>query len=161
MRIEKSETIKAGLRAGFQSGHSKMAARKCYGYDSGSDGKLMINQEEAAVVAWIFQWYLAGDSLGRIAAGLEKQNIASPTGKPKWNREAIDKLLSNEKYVGQVLLQKTISTGASQIKNDGICNRYLYSEHHSAIISDEVFNKVQAEKLRRSNQKGLSFSPLP
>lgn len=105
MRIEKSETIKAGLRAGFQSGHSKMAARKCYGYDSGSDGKLMINQEEAAVVAWIFQWYLAGGSLGKIAAGLEKQNIASPTGKPKWNREAIDKLLSNEKYIGQVLLR--------------------------------------------------------
>jgi len=83
-----------------------MAARKCYWYDSSSDGKLMINLAEAAVVAWIFQWYLAGDNLGKIAVGLEKQNIASPTGKPKWNREAIDKLLSNEKYIGKFCFRK-------------------------------------------------------
>ena len=57
--------------------------------------------DEAKVVSWIFERYLAGDSLGKIAAGLERQGILSPTGKPKWNREAIDKLLSNEKYTGR------------------------------------------------------------
>lgn len=55
---------------------------------------------------WIFERYLAGDSLGEIAAGLAKHGILSSTGKPRWNREAIDKLLSNEKYTGRVLLQK-------------------------------------------------------
>ena len=93
--IQKSEAIKNGLRKGFQNGSSKMAKRKCYGYTINSDGELEINPDEAKVVSWIFERYLVGDSLGKIAAGLEEQGILSPTGKPRWNREAIDKLLSN------------------------------------------------------------------
>ena len=148
--IQKSEAIKAGLRKGFQDGESKMARRKCYGYDIGPDGKLVVNSDEAAVVHWIFDRYLSGDSLGKIATGLERQGIPSPTGRPKWNREAIDKLLSNEKYTGRVLLQKTISTGAAQIENDGLMDRYLYTGTHEAIISDEIFIAVQQEKLTRT-----------
>ncbi|WP_300586167.1 recombinase family protein, partial [uncultured Oscillibacter sp.] len=101
----------------------------------------------------IFERYLAGDSLGKIAAGLERQGIPSPTGKPRWNREAIDKLLSNEKYTGRVLLQKTISTGAVQIENNGLMARYLYTDAHEAIISDEMFMAVQREKLGRSMER--------
>ena len=111
-----------------------------------------MNPDEAQVVCWIFERYLAGDSLGKIATGLEKQGILSPTGKPRWNREAIDKLLSNEKYTGRVMLQKTISTGAVQIENDGLMGRYLYTGTHEAIISDEMFMAVQYEKLSRSKE---------
>ena len=150
--IQKSEAIKNGLRKGFQDGSSKMAHRKCYGYEVGPDGKLTVNPEEAKVVNWIFEQYLAGNSLGKIAAGLEKQGITSPTGKPRWNREAIDKLLSNEKYTGRVLLQKTVSTGAVQIENNGLMERYLYTGTHEAIITDELFMAVQQEKLSRSNE---------
>ena len=150
--IQKSEAIKAGLRKGFQDGSSKMARRKCYGYEVGPDGDLTVNPDEAQVVCWIFERYLAGDSLGKIAAGLERQGILSPTGKPRWNREAIDKLLSNEKYTGRVMLQKTISTGAVQIENDGLMERYLYAGTHEAIISDEMFIAVQQEKLSRSKE---------
>ena len=150
--IEKSESIRAGLRRGFQDGTSKMAQRKCYGYNIGANGELVINPDEAAVVRWIFDRYLNGDSLGKIATGLEEQGIPSPTGKPKWNREALNKLLSNEKYTGRVLLQKTISTGGAQIKNDGFMERYLYSDSHEAIISDETFRDVQQKKLQRTNQ---------
>ena len=150
--IQKSEAIKAGLRKGFQDGSSKMARRKCYGYEVGPDGDLTVNPDEAQVVCWIFERYLAGDSLGKIAAGLERQGIPSPTGRPKWNREAIDKLLSNEKYTGRVLLQKTVSTGAAQIENDGLMERYLYTGSHEAIISDEMFMAVQQEKLSRSKE---------
>ena len=150
--IQKSEAIKNGLQKGFQDGSSKMAKRKCFGYDVGSDGELAINPEEAQVVCWIFEQYLAGNSLGKIAAGLEKQGIPSPTGKPRWNREAIDKLLSNEKYTGRVMLQKTVSTGAVQIENDGLMDRYLYTETHKAIISDKMFMAVQQEKLSRSKE---------
>ena len=117
-----------------------------------SDGELEINPDEAKVVSWIFERYLAGDSLGKIAAGLERQGISSPTGRPRWNREAIDKLLSNEKYTGRVILQKTISTGAVQIENDGLMERYLYAGTHEAIISDEMFIAVQQEKLSRSKE---------
>lgn len=150
--IEKSESIRAGLRRGFQDGTSKMAQRKCYGYNIGANGELVINPDEAAVVRWIFDRYLNGDSLGKIATGLEEQGIPSPTGKPKWNREALNKLLSNEKYTGRVLLQKTISTGGAQIKNDGFMERYLYSDSHEAIISDEIFRDAQQKKLQRTNQ---------
>jgi len=150
--IQKSDAIKAGLRKGFQDGSSKMARRKCYGYEVGLNGDLTVNPDEAQVVRWIFERYLAGDSLGKIAAGLERQGILSPTGKPRWNREAIDKLLSNEKYTGRVMLQKTISTGAVQIENDGLMERYLYAGTHEAIISDEMFTAVQQEKLSRSKE---------
>ena len=160
--IQKSEAIKAGLRKGFQDGSSKMARRKCYGYEVGPDGELTVNPDEAQVVCWIFERYLAGDSLGKIAAGLERQGILSPTGKPRWNREAIDKLLSNEKYTGRVILQKTISTGAVQIENNGLTERYLYTGSHEAIISDEMFIAVQQEKLKRTrdpeNTNAMSFA---
>lgn len=156
--IQKSEAIKTGLRKGLQDGTSKMAQRKCYGYDVRPNGELVINRNEAAVVCWIFEHNLSGDSLGKIAAGLVEHGIPSPTGKPKWNREAINKLLSNEKYTGRVLLQKTISAGGSQVRNDGFMDRYLYTGTHKAIISDEIFTAAQQEKLSRpqdSNGKGL------
>ena len=148
--IQKGEAIKTGLRKGFQDGSSKMARRKCYGYEVGPDDELAVNPDEAKVVCWIFGQYLSGNSLGKIAVGLEQQGILSPTGRSKWNREAIDKLLSNEKYTGRVLLQKTVSTGAVQIENDGLMEWYLYTGSHEAIISDELFRKVQQEKLKRT-----------
>lgn len=160
--IQKSEAIKSGLRKDFQDGSSKMEKRKCYGYTINSDGELEINPDEAKVVSWIFERYLASDSLGKIAAGLERQGILSPTGKSKWNREAIDKLLSNEKYTGRVLLQKTLSTGVVQIKNNGLVDRYLYTEAHEAIISDEIFMAVRQEKVKRAknpeNMIGMSLT---
>ena len=150
--IQKSDAIKAGLRKGFQDGSSKMARRKCYRYTVSQDGELKINPDESKVVCWIFERYLTGDSLGKISAGLERLGIPSPTGKPRWNREAIDKLLSNEKYAGRVLLQKTINTGAAQIENDGLMERYLYTDTHEAIILDEMFIEVQQEKLSWSKE---------
>ena len=62
----KSESIKASLRQGFQDGSSKLAKRKGYGYTVRSDGQLAINSDEAEVVCWIFERYLAGDSLGKL-----------------------------------------------------------------------------------------------
>ena len=150
--IQKSEAIKKGLRKGFQDGSAKMAHRKCYGYEIDPDGELIVNPEEAKVVNWIFEQYLAGDSLGKIAKGLEQQGILSPTCIAKWNRDAINKLLSNEKYTGRILLQKTISTGAVQIENNGLMERYLYTNSHEAIISDEMFMAVQQEKFNRSKE---------
>lgn len=95
---------------------------------------------------------------------MEKQGVLSPAGKPRWNREAIDKLLSNEKYTGRVMLQKTISTGAVQIENDGLMERYLYAGTHEAIIADEMFMAVQQEKLKRTknleNKIAMNFTFL-
>ena len=106
----------------------------------------MVNEEEAAVVRWMFEQYAAGKSLGKIADSLARQHIQSPTRKPKWNREAIDKLLANEKYTGRVLLQKTVNGW----DNAGEEKRYLYNSKHEAIITDELFRTVQSERLCRS-----------
>ena len=65
-QVEKSDHIKAGIQKGFQDGTSKMAKRRCYGYDTALDGTLTINHNEAKVVIWIFERYLQGDSLGEI-----------------------------------------------------------------------------------------------
>ncbi len=157
--IQKSEAIKNSLRKGFQDGSSKLAHRKCYRYEFGSNGELVVNPNEAKVVCWIFEQYLAGNSLWEIAAGLEKQNVPSPTGKSRWNRETIDKLLSNEKYTGRVLLQKTVSTGAVQIENNGLMDRYLYTGTYEAIISDKMFMAVQQEKLSRSKESNPPAKP--
>ena len=75
---------------------------------------------------------------------------------PKWNREAIDKLLSNEKYTGRVLLQKT----ADGKDNAGYEERYLYHDTHEAIISDDLFRAVQEERLQRSRnpEKTIAMS---
>ena len=146
----KSSKIKKALRHGFLDGTSKLADRKCYGYNRTTDGSLIINQQEAEIVKWIFESYCGGNSLGKIAKALEEHGIPSPKGKGKWNREAISKLLSNEKYVRSVLLQKTMSEDGYQVKNQGELGRVLIRNHHPAIVTREVFEAVQRTKLERS-----------
>lgn len=111
-----------------------MANRVGYGYDIRCNGELVINEAEAKAARWIFDRYLAGDRLGMIAAGLKQQGMNSPTCKPKWNREAITRLLSNEKYIGSVLLQKMVSVYGIQLENDGEQDQVWIKGHHEAII---------------------------
>ncbi|MFT8872915.1 MAG: recombinase family protein [Sporolactobacillus sp.] len=146
----KSNQIKDALRKSFKEGTSKLAYRKCYGYRQTPDGALAIVPQEAEVVVWIFEHYLSGSSFGKIAKALEAKQILSPSGNSKWNREAISKLLSNEKYIGNVLLQKTVSFAGYQMKNEGDVDQVLIQSHHPAIISPELFEAVQSEKLERS-----------
>lgn len=150
MTTLKELTIKGGIREGFKEGTSKMAERPCYGYTKSEDGSLTIHEAEAEIVRWIFERYLADDSLGKIVDGLAAQGVLSPTGNAKWNRQAIDKLLSNEKYIGCALLQKTVTEGGQQIRNSGQANRYLYQNNNPAIISLDTFKAAQEEKLNHS-----------
>ncbi len=153
----KSEIISEGLRQSFRNTNCKMANRRCYGYDISPNGDLTVNQAEAEVVRWIFGRYLAGDSFGKIAVGLERQGVLSPARKVKWNREAISKLLSNEKYTGSVLLQKTMSFAGTQFPNDGELEMILIKNHHEAIISDEDFERTQQMKNERSKNQMQDF----
>lgn len=148
--MNKSIEIKTALRNQFKEGTSRMAKRVCYGYSQDENGDLIINEAETKIVKWIFESYPSGYSLGRIANELYKNGIKSPTGRDKWNREAIDKMLSNEKYLGIVLLQKTFSIMGTQFENKGISDKYLTRNSHSGIISIELFKKVQEAKVIRS-----------
>lgn len=150
----RSENIKWGLQSGFALGKSGLANRICYGYKKDENGNLTIDCEKAEVVKLIFKLYLEGYSLNGICKELFKRRISSPTGKAVWTSCAFDKILSNEKYTGNVLLQKTFVSdvfSVKQSKNNGEKTQYLYKNNHTAIIDYEVFEAVCDEKKKRSN----------
>jgi len=136
----RSDNIKWGIKQKAAQGTSKLYDRKCYGYDHDENGKLIINEEQAAVVRKIFNWYLGGLSINGIIKELEKQTIKSPTGKDRWNKRSLEVMLSNEKYKGVVRLFDN--------KSDV---QYLSSDNHPAIITEEIFTAVQKAKADRSN----------
>lgn len=139
--IEKSESIKTGLGQGFQDGSSKIARRKCYGYKVSGNGGLIINSDEAQIVRWIFEQYLSGDSLGKIAAGLEQHGVCSPSGKPKWNREAIDKLLSNEKLPQLKIIASWIGIFTPMLMRSLSLMRFSWQCRRKRSIDPEIMKK--------------------
>jgi len=137
----RSENIKWGIKKKVEQGTSKLSDRKCYGYDSDENGKLVVNEEQAAVVQRIFNLYLGGKSVSGILKELENQGIKSPTGKDKWNKRTVELTLTKRKYIGE----------AELLKSDDNSTYYLVSDNNPAIISKEVFEAVQKRKTQRSN----------
>lgn len=149
-----SAAIKWGMKRRFESGESKFYGRKCYGYNKSEIGNLIINNEQATVVESIFNLYLSGYSVDMIIAELENSNIKSPKSKDKWSKRTVQKILTNEKYIGNVILGKTYTDtypGNKQRINNGAQDKYLMKNNHEHIISDEVFEKVQEAIRIRSN----------
>ncbi|UQT46794.1 recombinase family protein [Flavonifractor plautii] len=128
----------------------------CYGYKVTSEGKLVAYPTEAIIVFHIFERFADGDSLGKIAASLARMKVKSPTGKELWTRETISKILSNEKYVGDVILGKTQVQNGVQVKMVDHTSQTVINGHHEAIISRELFDIVQQEKAHRSRLKSHS-----
>ncbi len=150
----KSDNIRMGLKMRAMTGTSGLYRRRCYGYCKDTDGSLKIDPEEAKVVQTIYKIYLEGASINKIVTYLMGQGVKSPTGKEKWYSRTVDEILSNEKYIGDVILVKSFSPdgiGGKRIKNMGYAEKYKMERSHSAIISRETFEAVQAEKKRRSN----------
>lgn len=81
--------------------------RKCFGYSHNEYSELIVNDAEAIVVRRIFNLYLKGYSVDRIMKDLAAHHINSPTGKEKWSKRSIQHMLTNEKYIGSVILGKT------------------------------------------------------
>ena len=105
------------------------------------NGDLVINEEQAAIVRLIFDLYLGGKSILGIVKELKERGIKSPTGKDNWPKRSIEEMLSNEKYIGIAVVNVDGEEG--QI--------YKLNNSHPAIISNEIFDAVQEEKLKRSN----------
>jgi len=158
LMLNHSTIIKEAHKERIKNGTSKLGKRVCYGYSQNENGELMINPNEALTVMWIFESYLSGYSLGKIANELFERGVKSPTGKDKWNREAIDKLLSNEKYIGSVLLRKTVTVLGTQVYNKGLTDRYFTTNTHPAIINIEQFRDVQNVKLERSRGNNMEIN---
>ena len=107
----------------------------------GKDGSLVINEEQAAIVRKVFDWYLEGYTVLKIIKKLEIEQVPTATGKSKWSKKAIENMLVNYKYVGSVYLEDSLNKEQA----------YLIKNHHPAIISEEVFDTVQKAMKDRSN----------
>lgn len=115
--------------------------------------------EEAKIVRHIFKMYLEGSSIDQIKQYLENNHIKTVQGKDFWKKTVIRHMLQNEKYVGDVLYQKTFTTDCISKRtkiNHGEKAKYLVSNNHPAIIDRETFKAVQAEMVRRSNKRKTS-----
>ena len=133
----KSYSIRWGHRTRFRDGSSKFYNRKCYGYCNDDNGNLIIVPEEAAVVKNIYDWKASGLTLSDIARKLMNENIDAPRGGKTWRAETVSRILKNEKYYGDVCLQKTYIADyftGKQIPNRGECNCYICEKHHEAIV---------------------------
>lgn len=148
-----SENIKWSYARQFQNGRVIVNHKRFLGYDKDENGELIINEEEAKVVRRIFNEYLSGLSFQKIAQGLERDKVKTGAGKTKWWDSSVERILGNEKYYGNVILQKTYTVDFlthKRVKNDGIVPQYLIENNHEPIISKEVFDLVQAERERRA-----------
>lgn len=124
------------------------------GYTKDEAGNLIIDGEEAKVVRRIFREYLEGASFRDIANGLERDKVKTGGKKYKWHLSTIQGILQNEKYMGDALLQKTITTDfieKTRIKNDGTVPQYYVKDSQEAIIPRDIFTQVQEEMIRRAN----------
>lgn len=151
---DRSGAVKWGIHTGFRLGHSKFADKVCYGYKKDEDGKLNIDESQAKIVQDIFSLYLEENSLRKIVDKLRESGIVSPTGKENWTPTAIRKILSNEKYTGDVILQKTYVKDIlnhTQVVNDAQLTKYMYENNNPPIISKDLFEQVQKLMCHRSN----------
>ena len=147
-----SENIQWGFQRKFEKGDIFIKYKNFMGYTC-VDEEMVIVPEEAEVVKKIFELYLKGLSFGQIKAYLESMDIKTVTGNEHWDTTTIQKMLKNEKYKGDTRLQKSYTedfmTG-KKVKNTGQRHSYYVSNSHPAIVSSEVFDKVQEEMNRRS-----------
>ena len=122
-------------------------------------GEPYIIPEEAEIVRKIFNMYLDGASVVQIKAFLEGNGIKTRQRKDEWSTDTIRKMLQNEKYVGDVIYQKTFRTdpiSKRTVINRGEKEKYLVSNNHPAIIDRDTFVQVQTEIARRSSKRKTS-----
>lgn len=148
-----SENVRWGLKHHAENGTSKLYNKPYYGYRQNDDGELEIVEEEAAIVRRVFTMYLSGFSIVKIKAALEADHIPSPTGKEQWSKHTLEFMLTNTKYHGTAVIFKTHTSGyrAKRRTNDGEVDKYAAKGNNEPIIPEEMFNRAQEERSRRSN----------
>ncbi len=152
-----SENCTWGQRKRFADGKVTVPFRRFLGYDRGQDGNLIVNEEQALTVKLIYKLFLEGLAPHSIAKYLTEHGILSPGGKSVWNAGAVKSILTNEKYKGDALLQKSYTVDFLTKKkkaNEGEIPQYYVEGNHEAIITPQLFEKVQQELERRGNTRG-------
>ena len=151
-----SKNVKMGLKFRYQRGKISINHNWFLGYTKDEEGNLIIVLEQAEVVKRIYREYLDGSSMDQIKAGLERDGVKNGAGRKKWGTTNIKQILTNEKYVGDAMLQKTVTIDTlnkTRVANDGREVQYYIEDHHEAIVSRVVFSRVQEEIKRRADMK--------
>lgn len=149
-----SENIKWGIRKRYEQGIDRWT--NIYGYRAEGDEKYIIVEEEAAVIREIFSRYEHGSSMARIRDLLNGRRIPSPGGAAKWDTSGVMRILRNEKYAGDILLQKVYNE--NHISHRKVTNDmtkipgYYIRKHHTPIVNRKTFDRVQ--KIRALNCQG-------
>ncbi len=148
-----SENVTWGARKSMSDGKVSLAYGSFLGYEKGPDGKLAIVEEEAETVRAIYRWFLKGRTYAEICAELESRGILTPMKKRKWGVSTVRSILSNEKYKGDALLQKTFTVDFlthRTKKNEGELQQYYVENSHPAIIPPEEWEMARLERERRA-----------
>ena len=149
-----SQNVRLGLQYRYQQGKVQVCTNRFLGYDKDEEGKLIINPKEAEVVRRIFREYLEGKSYHEIGKGLTADGIKTAAGSDYWLASTLRKILRNEKYIGDALLQKTVTTDfltKKRVENKGLVPQYYVEGSHEPIIPKKLFMCVQEEMVRRAN----------
>ena len=144
--VQKSNSLKWSYQKRFKKGIPVNNMWAVLGYDTDKDGNIFIVEKEAEIVRYIFRSYAEGKSTSEIAEALTQARTPTPKEKSVWSPGTITGMLHNEKYCGDMRMQKTVSVDIFNhkvAKNDGIANQYLVKDYHPAIVSRSLFDKVQ------------------
>lgn len=147
-----SKNVSWGKRQAMKEGRVTIQYKHLLGYIRGADGKPEIVPDQAEIIRFIFKRYLAGDTLRAIKAQLEAEQVPYITGEVAWNLSTLQSILQNEKYCGDVIMQKTFRKDCiskETVVNTGQLPKYWTQNHHEAIVSREIFDAVQEETARR------------
>lgn len=151
-----SKNVSLGVQMAFREGKARIQYRNLLGYRKGADDKPEIVPDEAETVKLIFKLFLDGLSTQKIADAMITLGKATAVGDLTWSSGMVRKILHNEKYVGDVLLQKTYTVDCITHKkavNHGERTMYLVSDHHEPIIDRITYNLVQQELARRKSKR--------
>ncbi len=152
-----SENVTWGQRKRFQDGKVSVPFGIFLGYDKGEDGNLVVNEEQAVTVRKIYRYFLEGLTPYSVAKRLTEEGIPTPGGKEKWDKSTVKRILQNEKYKGDALLQKNYTVDfltKKQKVNNGEIPQYYVENNHEPIVSKEVYEMVQEELKKREKVKG-------
>ena len=157
-----SENVTWGMRKRFADGKVSLPYKHFLGYRKGPNGLPEIVPEQAEIVRFIYRMFMEGKSPSYIARYLTGQGIPSPAGKSQWRPETVKSILSNEKYKGDALLQKTFRTDFLTKKtkiNEGEIPQYYVDNSHPAIIDPALFDAVQMELKARTRPGRRNYTP--
>ena len=153
-----SKNVSWGKEKAYREGKVQFQYKHLLGYKRGTDGEPEIVPDEAETVRMIFKLFLDGYSMTEVAITLKNRGRINKFGTTEWRSNTISRILQNEKYVGDALLQKSFTVDCIThkiVKNNGEKPMYLVTDHHAPIVDRDTFNRVQQELARRSSKRKI------